>query len=327
MVIRMKYTTFGKTGWKVSAIGFGCWQAGMNSWGSDYSSRDASDAIRAATDAGINFFDTAEIYGHGVSERTLGESVKGRDVFIATKVAGYNVGRIEKSVERSLRNLGRSIDLYQLHWVPSLYTSLEKSIRKLESAVRSGKVAHIGLSNFPANQLKVASESLAREEIVSNQVQYSLVDRRVENSLSPLMTNLGIMTIAYSPLGRGRLTGKYFDSALPSNTARFTGVRRGRYSPPDKLKSALKKIASDHNFPVSAVSLSWLLSKNVIPIPGAKRPDQAVANAASADLELSGTEISILDSASNDQKSGEYGNLVPRIIPNAVIRLLFEGFV
>ena len=323
----LRYIPFGKTAWKVSAVGFGCWQAGMTAWGTDYSEYDASSAIKSASDSGVNFFDTAEIYGNGISERILGEALKDRDAFVATKVAGYNATRIERSFDRSLRNLGRGIDLYQLHWVPSIYTNLEKVLRSMESLVRRGKVPYIGLSNFPASTLKSVSEMLGREEFVSNQVQYSLVDRRIENSLVPAMQDLRLQVIAYSPLGRGRLSGKYFDSPLPKTVSRFSGFRPGRYDPDPALKKSLQEVSSKHGASIAEVSLAWVTSRGVLPIPGAKRPDQAIANSISGNLVLDPEDLRSLDSASVRFKSGEYGNLMPRLVPNRAIRLVSEGVI
>ena len=135
----MEYKEFGKTGWKVSKVGFGAWQAGMREWGNDYSLDDVKSAVSTAIENGINFFDTAEAYGDGYSERVLGESLKGHEAFVATTLAGFNVGNPEKSIDRSIRNLGRSIDLYQIHWVPSYYSNLEKTIRVLEGMVKKGR--------------------------------------------------------------------------------------------------------------------------------------------------------------------------------------------
>ncbi len=322
----MRYAEFGKTSWKVSVIGHGCWQAGMNSWGSDYSYSDASEAIKTSISNGVNFFDTAEIYGMGLSERILGEASKNQEIFIADKVAGYNVERIEKSLLRSEKNLGRGIDLYQLHWAPSLYTNLGKTVKNMESLVRKGKVPYIGLSNFPTDLLIKASEYLSREEFVSNQVQYSLVDRRIENSLVPTMNKMGMKVIAYSPLGRGKLTGKYFDARMPSNLARLAFTRRSRSSPSEALKGTLEKISSERRMPISSVSLGWVIARNAIPIPGSKRPAQALDNIKSADLKLGKEDLDSLNHHSHRALRGEYPSLVPRALPNRLVRILFEGF-
>jgi aryl-alcohol dehydrogenase-like predicted oxidoreductase len=322
----MELRKFGKTDMKVYPVGFGAWQAGMHSWGSDYSENDIRSAVETAISSGVNFFDTAEGYGGGTSEKILGSLIKDREVYIATKVAGCNSSRIDKSIESSHRRLGRTIDLYQLHWVPSIYTSLKKTMRSLENSVKTGYTRYIGLSNFPTQILKEALEMLSREEIVSNQVQYSILDRRIENSMVEFCRKSGIEIIAYSPMARGRLTGKYFDSKGPGDFARMFDSRK-RKNLPDDLKSLLLKLSESHKCTISQISLAWVIAKGAFPIPGAKNRKQAEQNSASADVLLTKEELSRIDTVSSRYREGEYRSIVPRLIPNTLVRLgIGSGF-
>jgi len=311
---------FGKTDMTVSVVGFGAWQAGMHSWGSDYSEADIKDAVETAISSGVNFFDTAEAYGGGVSERTIGALLRDKDVYVATKVAGYNASRIDKSIEASHRRVGRTIDLYQLHWVPSIYTSLRKTMKSLENTIKTGYARYIGLSNFPTKILKEAMEMLSREEIISNQVQYSILDRRIENSMLEFCRQNRIEIIAYSPMARGRLTGKYFDSKGPRDFARVFDSRK-RKNVPDDIKLLLRNISKLHDSSISQVSLAWVIAKGALPIPGAKNGKQAAQNSASADVSLTQKEVSDIDRVSNRYKNGEYRSIVPRYIPNTLVKL------
>ena len=322
----MKLREFGKTDMKVYPVGFGAWQAGMHSWGSDYSENDIKSAVETAILSGVNFFDTAEGYGGGTSEKILGSLIKDKDVYVATKVAGYNSSRIDRSIEGSHRRLGKTIDLYQLHWVPSIYSSLRKTMRSLENSVKTGYARYIGLSNFPTRILKEAMEMLSREEIVSNQVQYSILDRRIENTMVEFCRKNGIEIIAYSPMARGRLTGKYFDSKGPGDFARMFDPRK-RKNVPEDLKSLLRKLSETHQCTISQISLAWVIAKGALPIPGAKNAKQAEQNSASANVSLTQEELSRIDAVSASYREGEYRSIVPRLIPNALVRLgIGSGF-
>ena len=322
----MELRKFGKTDMKIYPVGFGAWQAGMHSWGSDYSENDIRSAVETAISSGVNFFDTAEGYGGGTSEKILGSLIKDREVYIATKVAGCNSSRIDRSIEGSHRRLGKTIDLYQLHWVPSIYTSLKKTMRSLENSVKTGYTRYIGLSNFPTQILKEAMEMLSREEIVSNQVQFSILDRRIENSMVEFCRKNSIEIIAYSPMARGRLTGKYFDSKGPGDFARIFDSRK-RKNVQEDLKSILRKLSEIHHCTISQISLAWVIAKGALPIPGAKNGKQAEQNSASANVLLTQEELSKIDAVSACYMEGEYRSIIPRLIPNTLVRLgIGSGF-
>lgn len=322
----MEYREFGKTGWKVSKIGYGAWQAGMREWGNDYNIDDVKSAVATAIENGVNFFDTAESYGDGRSEKILGESLKGHEVFVATKLAGFNVGNPEKSIERSIKNLGRTIDLYQIHWVPSYYSSLKRTLRILEEMVRKGRINNIGVSNFPRSVLEKAVSMTQKEEIVSNQLQYSLADRRVENSIKEFCAMNKIEIIAWSPLGRGKLTGKYFDAKMPFTASRTLDIGKKGIIP-EELKTALRSISEEKGTSVAKLSLRWLVERGAYPIPGSKNKVQAESNANVFDFQLSDSDMKKLDHASQAFLNGEYGNLMPRIIPNIAMKILMKRFL
>jgi len=318
---------FGKTDMKFSVIGLGAWQAGMKSWGKNYTIEDVMKAIETAFEEGINFVDTAEIYGGGRSEEVLGRVLRawGDSIFVATKVSGYNArpGRIEKSLKASLRRLNRRcVDLYQVHWPPSIYTSLPKVARELEMLVDKGLVRYIGVSNFPRDILEEFMGYMRKYEVVSNQVRYSLLHRAVENDLYPFMKESNIELIAWSPLDKGVLAGKFkADAPAKYMDSGFRRVRKAR-----GLINKLREIADKHGVSMAQVSLAWLVAKGAYPIPGAKRPSQARDNASAGDLRLDPDEVSVLDDLSLDFRYGDVGTIMPRVIPN-ILQQVFIGIL
>ncbi len=293
----------------------------MSAWGHDYTYRDAGDAIIAAHEKGINFFDTAEAYGSGMSEKILGESLKGRDAVIATKLAGYNSTRVEKSIERSFRNLGRTIDLYQVHWVPSIYTNLRKLFRTIENSLKAGKIQHIGVSNFPMKYLEMAQNLMEREEIVSDQIQYSIVHREAEIELLQYCRKNHIEMIAWSPLARGELTGRYFNSRMPFTLSRSMNMFTSGHSLSQPLKKYLQEQSASLGVPIPALAIRYIISKGILPIPGAKNPMQARQNAEAMDVNIPEETFSRIDYLSMQYAAGSLRLLIPRAIPNALLRI------
>ena len=321
---KLEYRTFGKTGLKISKVGFGGWQAGMSAWGHDYTDRDARDAIITAHENGINFFDTAEAYGSGMSEKILGESLKGREAVIATKLAGYNSSGVEKSIERSIRNLGRTIDLYQVHWVPSFYTNLRKLFRTIENSVKAGKIQHIGVSNFPLRYLEMAQNFMEREEIVSDQVQYSIVHREAEIELLQYCRRNRIELIAWSPLARGELTGRYFNSRMPFTLSRSLNKFTSGRTLSQPLKGYLKEQSVSLGVPIPALAIRYIISKGILPIPGAKNPLQARQNSEAMDAHIPEETFSGIDSLSMQYATGSLKLLIPRAIPNTLLKIVMS---
>jgi len=185
----------------------GTWRFGTHSTSAERASQ--VQTLRHGVELGINLIDTAEIYASGRSEEVVGEAVKGirKDVFIATKVAPEHLHHddVIAACKRSLARLGTSyIDLYQVHW-PNPHISIRETMSAMEKLAKDGSVRYIGVSNFSVAETAEASASLERSEIVSNQVEYSLSDRRIEADILPYCVREKLTLIAYSPLNRGHI--------------------------------------------------------------------------------------------------------------------------
>jgi aryl-alcohol dehydrogenase-like predicted oxidoreductase len=304
----MESVRLGRDGAEVSAIGMGMWQAGGSAWGKDVRDRDSIAAMRRGVELGMNLVDTAELYGSGHSEEIVGRVVKtvGREsVFIATKVAGYH-GRprdVERACRGSLSRLGvRAIDLYQLHWPdPWDQVPLGATMKALERLQRDGLVRHLGVSNFAVRDLEEARSHLSQTDIVANQVRYNLLQREIEDEVLPYCRREGIGVLAWSPLGKGILTGKYSATRRPKDRVRaeedmFRPVNMKRAAP---LVATLRRIGRVHGKTSAQVALAWLLTRpNVVPIPGVKRAEQVEENAGAAGWSLSASERGALDARS-----------------------------
>lgn len=300
----MEYVTLGRGGPKVSAIGIGMWQAGGKSWGRDVRDKDCIAAMVRAVELGITLFDTAEVYGRGHSEEVVGAAIRsaGREnVFIATKVAGDHVrpDDVERACERSLKRLGvREIDLYQIHW-PSPWDQvpLRDTMKALEKLQRRGKIRHIGVSNFAVRDMEEARAHLSRTDIVSDQVRYNLLQRDIEAEVLPYCKKEGIAILAWSPIGKGVLAGKYHANNRPKDPVRseedlFKPENLRAATP---LVKALQRIAKARGKTPAQVALAWLRRHpNVVPIPGVKRPAQSEENAGAAGWSLRPAEVRTL---------------------------------
>src|SRR6202162_4673918 len=297
----MKFVEVGHT--RLSAIGLGTWQFGSTEWGygKDYASGEAGAIVRRALDLGVNLIDTAEIYGLGRSERIVGEAIRGRrdSVFLATKL--FPVGlpfQVAGRARRSARRLQVDhLDLYQLHWPSPLFPP-RSTMPRMKRLVDSGLVGHVGVSNHSLEGWQAAEDALGGP-VLSNQVQFSLVNRSPERDLLPWAQEQGRVVIAYSPLAQGLLSGRY-QQAPPRNFRRVRGTfsvgSRERAQP---LIDALGEIASNHAATRAQVALAWLIRKpNVVAIPGASSVKQLEENVAASDLELSDEEAARLDSLS-----------------------------
>lgn len=322
----MRYTRLGKYGPEISVIGLGLWQFGQKAWGK--LSSTPREIFHAAIEHGITLYDTAEIYGNGLSERLLGEVMRAEGVpregvVIATKLAGFNASNKEralKSLRSSLNRLGTNyIDLYQIHWPPPRWCKLCDVLHGLEEAVERGLIRHIGLSNFSARDVEKARACLKRYDIISVQFQYSLAYRAPEKELMPYLRREGIGALAWSPLAKGALTGE----AKGRNFARLTDLVYRRASRDAELLATLKEIAGNHNSTPAQVALAWLITKGVIPIPGARKVSHVLSNAKAADVVLSDAEVRRLDEASA-KYLGTYGGFSPlgRNVPCLIQRLM-----
>jgi len=276
-------------------------------FGSRLGLAEARSAFEACIAAGMTLFDTAEIYGFGKSERILGELVRGesRPTCVATKFAPYPWrlarGSVLAALKRSLGRLGlERVDLYQIHF-PSPWSGIRRLMEGLADAVEAGLARHVGVSNFSVDQMREAHAALAARGVplVSNQVEYSLVKRSPEtNGVLETCRELDVTLIAYSPLGRGVLSGKYRPGAGPADMRRRSAVfREERLERIMPLVDAMREIGAAYGGRSPAqVALNWLARQShVLPIPGAKTPSQAQDNADAVDWMMSDEESGRLD--------------------------------
>ncbi len=291
-------------------LGIGTWQWGdqfLWRFGQGYGEADIRAAFEACLAGGASFFDTAEIYGLGRSERFLGQFVRaaGKPVTIATKFFPFpwrlGKGRLLHALRRSLKRLGlERVDLYQIHF-PFPPVAIETWMEALAEAVSAGLVREVGVSNYNVAQLQRAYAALARRgvRLASNQVQYSLLNRTPERTgLLALCAELDVRLIAYSPLAQGLLTGKYGPAAPPP------GLRRRRYNAAylgrlQTLLGLLRERGEAHGGKTPAqVALNWLICKGALPIPGVKTASQAAQNLGAAGWRLTEAEVAALDATS-----------------------------
>ena len=292
-------------------MGLGAWQWGDRviwGYGQTHTDKDIREAFKVSMSLGIRFVDTAEIYGSGYSERLLGQFLKEMDqpVLVATKFFPWpwriTKGFIPRALKGSLERMGlESVELYQIHW-PALFISPETMMEGMVECVKRGWTRTVGVSNFGEKHMIRAYTTLARHGIplASNQVHYSLLNREAEkNGTLARCKELGIRLIAYSPLEKGLLTGKYSSEKPPP------GVRGSQYAEllkkiPPVIK-LLQEIGLNHgDKTVSQVSLNWLICKGALPIPGAKNLQQAEQNAGGAGWKLTDEEVAKLDEATDN---------------------------
>lgn len=294
----MEYRLLGNTGEKISAIGLGAWQF-SESWGViDY--EVAKQVIEEAYNQGINFIDTAIVYGKGRSEdyigRALSELKIQDDVYVATKIPGEMLSEhdVYLALRGSLRRLRLDhVDLIQVHW-PPLWNNIPTCVymRALEKAVFLGMADYIGVSNFPVILIDEAQSCLTREEIVSVQVRYNLIEREAEMEILPYTIATNMTLIAWSPLAKGALTGKYRAGKTPV----FSDVRASEpifleenLREIEPLLQKLEELSSKYGKTPSQIALNWLLnnSDNIVAIPGAKSREQVIQNVGSIGWSLS----------------------------------------
>ena len=297
-------------GLAVPALGLGC--MGMSTAYGTPDDAESTATILRALDLGINFFDSADVYGNGHNETLLGKALKGRrdEAIIATKVG--NLGRsaaprtvdgspahVTAGCEASLKRLGiDTIDLFYLHRVDP-EVPIEETVGAMKRLVEQGKVRHIGLSEAGAQTLRRAATV---HPIAALQSEWSLWTRDVEAEIVPTCRELGIGFVAYAPLGRGYLTG-----TIPTLDALIADDRRRdhpRFAAENlaanaRLLDALRPVAETHRATLAQVAIAWVLAKgkDVVAIPGAKRRKWLEENAGAAGLSLSPAEITTLDAA------------------------------
>lgn len=304
--------SLGKTGLQISPLGLGTWQWGdrmMWGYGKTYTDADIQAAFQAGLAGGINWFDTAEVYGLGVSERLLGTYVQASNPspLVATKFFPFPwrlaKAQLLRALRGSLKRMGlEKVDLYQVHW-PMAPVAVESWADALGQAVQSGLAQAVGVSNYNADQMLRAEIALSKRGVVlaSNQVPYNLVTRGVERSgLLQLCHERGITLIAYSPLAQGVLTGKYTAENLPP------GLRGRRYPAASLAKiepliARLRTLGVAHGGKTPAqVALNWLICKGAVPIPGAKNARQVEESVGALGWRLTPEEVAELDQASDE---------------------------
>ena len=277
---------FGETGW---------------GWGKELGHEEALRIVDRALELGINFFDTAGVYGNGRSEEILGEMFKGRrnEVFIATKVAPpLGPDQVKWAAEKSLRRLGvDTIDLFQLH-APDNNVPIEQTMEAMKGLMDGGQVLQAGVSNFGPVQWRSAEEALGRM-VISNQVEYHLLERRFGENLLPHARQQGRVVIAFSPLAQGLLGGKYGRDNIPQDLrANFGIFNRDNLRKAPAVLEALAEVGRRYDATPAQVALAWLLKDpEVIAIPGARTVAQLEANAAAAALALTQEEVRLLERA------------------------------
>ncbi|WP_158963059.1 aldo/keto reductase [Myroides fluvii] len=323
----MEFRKLGASDIEVSAITFGAWAAGGWMWGST-DRKEAVEAMQAAHQEGVTTIDTAPIYGQGVSEEIVGEAIKGlgRDkVQLLTKFgmrwdlnepqgtfvmhSQNNQGQdidiykyaskasVIKEVEDSLKRLGTDyIDLLQLHW-PDGTTPIAETMEAMELLIQQGKIRAAGVSNYTVEQVKEARTTLG---IVSNQVPYSMLNREIEQELVPYALANDLSIIAYSPMERGLLTGKYFKAnAFAEGDHRSSYFSQFNLPKVENFLEEIRPLAEEKRATFAQLVLRWTTLQPAITVTlaGARNAKQAIANAQAMQIALNPAEIDFINRA------------------------------
>lgn len=308
----MKTRTLGKNGPALTVIGFGAWAIG-GSWEFGWGTVDDKESIKtihSALDLGINWIDTAAVYGLGHSEEVVAQALRGirKEVFIATKCGmvwdekgttkrNLKPASIRKEIEESLRRLGTDyVDLYQFHW-PDPDTPVEQSWKTMAELVHEGKVRYIGVSNYVVGDLD-RCRSIA--PVQSLQPPYNMLSRDAEQMLLPYCLEHGIGVVAYSPMASGLLTGKFdFDNLAPDDWRRKSSTfnDKGRAQVSNVLRQ-LEPIAERYDASQGEFAVAWVLKNPAITsaIVGARKAWQIEEIAGAAEIDLSSSDMATIDS-------------------------------
>jgi 1-deoxyxylulose-5-phosphate synthase len=311
----VNYRKLGSSDLEVSEISLGSWLT----YSGGVAREQSQACVRAAFDEGVNFFDTANVYGRGAAESLLGEVLAGYErssYVLATKAyfpmsdtdRGLSAGQVHKQINASLERLGTDyVDLYQCHRYDD-QTPLEETMGALTEVVHAGKARHIGFSEWPVERV---AESLALPEVarwVSSQPQYSMIWRAPEAEVIPLCEREDISQIVWSPLAQGVLTGKYRPGSQPPADSRAAsesmGVFIGRLLEDRVLEAVrlLEPIAEQAGLSMAQLALAWVLRQDNVAsaIVGASRPEQVRANASASGVALDAQTLAAVDEALGD---------------------------
>ncbi|SHM36022.1 aldo/keto reductase [Flavobacterium chilense] len=323
----MEYRKLGNSELELSTITYGAFAIGGNMWGGN-EKKDSIDSIHASIDHGVTTIDTAPFYGFGLSEEMIGEALKSQDrskVQLLTKFGlvwdGSNNGKgdfffdaddngkkipvykysskesVIKEVEESLKRLQTDyIDLLQIHW-PDTTTPISETMQAVETLLQQGKIRAFGVSNYSIPQIQEAQKTV---QIASNQVAFSMLNRKIETDLIPFTVSENIGIIAYSPMERGLLTGKYFtDSKLKENDHRNGYFGQFDLQKVKTLVEELSSLAHSKHISISQLVLRWTtLQKGIaIVLAGARNAEQAISNAKTMDFDLSVSELDFINQA------------------------------
>lgn len=311
-------TTLGHSNLQVNRIGLGC--MGMSEFYGSFNEEESINTLHKAIDLGVNFFDTADMYGWGSNERLLGKAFKGRwsDVILATKFAvmrgpngeflGLN-GKpeyIREACEQSLRNLGvNTIDLYYMHRQDP-QVEIEEIVGTMSDLVRQGKIKHLGICEANAEMIRRAH---AVHPLTAVQNEYSLWSREPEQDILDVCQELGITFVAYSPLGRGFLTGAIKSRAdLEASDWRLTHPRFTDEAIKENLKfvEVVEQIAQDKKVSKAQIALAWILSQNdeIVTIPGTRKVQRLEENLGAFKVELTNTDLATIQNSMPSQTIG-----------------------
>jgi aryl-alcohol dehydrogenase-like predicted oxidoreductase len=311
----MQTIKLGASGVEVTALGVGTWAWGDTlfwAYGKDFGENDVQAAFAASVEAGVTFFDTAEVYGLGESERLIGKFCRktAQPIQIATKYFPvpwrWQRSAIADALTASLERLQTAqIALYQIHWPLEFLLSTKDFMAVLANEVKQGRIQAVGVSNYSATQMREAHQYLAEKGIplAVNQVPYSLLTRQIEqNGVMATAKSLNVTILAYSPLAQGLLTGKYAAAAATDIQKNLKGGRRidSRFSKSglqklERLFATLNDMSQKYQKTPAQVSLNWLIAQgNVLPIPGAKNADQARQNAGALGWSLAPEDVTLL---------------------------------
>jgi aryl-alcohol dehydrogenase-like predicted oxidoreductase len=312
MSAAMRKRPLGDSGIEVSAIALGSWLT----YGVGVARDQTEECTRAAFDAGITFFDTANVYGRGAAERAWGEILADypRDSYVlATKAyfamsatdRGLSKQQIHKQLDASLKRLNTDyVDLFQCHRYDE-DTPLEETMEALTEVVQEGKARHVGFSEWPADRIREALALPNVVKFVSSQPQYSALYRAPEAEIFPLCAENGISQIVWSPLAQGVLTGKYKPGAAPPEGSRATSPEMGRFIGRFMRRETLERVerfvevADQAGHSPSQLALAWVLRTPDVAaaIIGASRPSQVFENAKAAEIELSADTLAAIEAA------------------------------